>query len=42
MTKNSSIRVIWDFPVMLFNIVAKKIRQYFVDRENEEGRWLNG
>jgi hypothetical protein len=42
MTQNSLIHVIWDFPVMLFNIGAKKIRKYVADRENEEARWLNG
>lgn len=42
MTKTSLIRVIWDFPVMLFNIGREKIRKYAADRENEEARWLNG
>lgn len=42
MTKTSLTHVIWDFPVMLFNIGAKKIRKYVADRENEEARWLNG
>jgi hypothetical protein len=42
MTQNSLIHVIWDFPAMLFNMGAKKIRKYVADRENEEARWLNG
>ena len=42
MTQNSLIHVIWDFPVMLFNIGRGKIRKYVADRENEEARWLNG
>lgn len=42
MTKNSLIHVIWDFPVMLFNMGRDKIRKHVVDRENEEARWLNG
>jgi hypothetical protein len=42
MTKNTIAHVIWDFPVMLFNIAAKKIRQRVVAREKEEARWLNG
>lgn len=42
MTQNSLIHVIWDFPVMLFNIGREKIRKYVADRDNDEGRWLNG
>lgn len=42
MTQNILSRVIWDFPVMLFNIGAKKIRSYVADRDKEEARWLNG
>lgn len=42
MTQNILTRVIWDFPVMLFNIGARKIRNYVADRDKEEARWLNG
>ena len=42
MTQNRLIHVIWDFPMMLFNIGAKKIRRYIADRDHEEARWLNG
>jgi hypothetical protein len=42
MTQNSLIHVIWDFPVMLFNIGREKVRKYVANRENEEARWLNG
>lgn len=42
MTQSRFIHVIWDFPVMLFNIGAKKIRKHVADRENDEARWLNG
>ena len=42
MTKNALIHVIWDFPVMLFNVAAKKIRQRAADRQNEIARRLNG
>jgi hypothetical protein len=42
MTHNRLIHVIWDFPVMLFNIGREKIRKHAADRENEEARWLNG
>lgn len=42
MTQNILIHVIWDFPVMLFNIGAKKIRKYAADRDNDDARWLNG
>ena len=42
MTHNRLIHVIWDFPVMLFNIGREKIRKHVADRENEEARWLNG
>ena len=41
-TQKTLIHVIWDFPVMLFNIGAKKFRKYAADRENQEARWLNG
>jgi len=41
-TQNTHIHVIWDFPVMLFNIGRKKFRKYVADRENQEARWLNG
>ena len=42
MTKNTITHVIWDFPVMLFNIAAKKIRQREANRQKEAARWLNG
>lgn len=42
MAQNSFIHVIWDFPVMLFNMGREKIRKCGVARDNDEGRWLNG
>lgn len=42
MTQNALTRVIWDFPVMLFNKGRKKIRATIRNRENKQARWLNG
>jgi hypothetical protein len=36
------IHVIWDLPVVLFNTVREKIAKNIAQREDEEGRWLNG
>jgi hypothetical protein len=42
MTVNLLTHVIWDFPVMLFNITREKIAKFVADRDNEDARWLNG
>lgn len=42
MTVATLIHVIWEFPVMLFNIVREKITKNIADREEQEARWLNG
>ena len=34
--------VIWDFPVRIFNIGREKLAQFFANRPDDEGRWLNG
>ena len=42
MTFYAALHVIWDFPVMLFNIAREKIAKKIADRENDDARWLNG
>jgi hypothetical protein len=42
MTKKAISHVIWDFPVKLFNVAAKKIRKRATDRKVKQARWLNG
>ena len=42
MTVNSLTHVIWDFPVMLFNITREKIAKIIADRDDDDARWLNG
>jgi hypothetical protein len=42
MTVKSLAQVIWDFHVMLFNIISEKIAKFVADRDNEDARWLNG
>jgi hypothetical protein len=39
---NKSAAVIWDFPVMVFKIARDRLAKFFADRDEEEGRWLNG
>jgi hypothetical protein len=36
------ISVIWDFPVMVFNMGREKLEKIFANRDEDEGRWLNG
>jgi len=42
MTVKSLTHVIWDFPVMLFNIISEKIAKFVADRNDDDARWLNG
>jgi hypothetical protein len=42
MTRKRLTHVIWDFPVMLFNMGREKIRKRAAEREKEDARWLNG
>jgi hypothetical protein len=42
MTVNSLTHLIWDFPVMLFNIAREKIAKFVADRDDDDARWLNG
>ena len=42
MTVNSPIQIMWDFPVMLFNIISEKIAKFIADRNDDDARWLNG
>lgn len=42
MTVKSLAQVIWDFHMMLFNIISEKIAKFVADRDNEDARWLNG
>jgi hypothetical protein len=42
MTARSLAHVIWDFPVMLFNIISEKIAKFVADRNDDDARWLNG
>ena len=42
MTVNSLVQVMWDFPVMLFNIISEKIAKFVADRNDDDARWLNG
>jgi hypothetical protein len=42
MTVNSLIQFMWDFPVMLFNIISEKIAKFVADRNDDDARWLNG
>lgn len=34
--------VIWELPVMIFNIGRDLLAKIFSDRPEDEGRWLNG
>jgi hypothetical protein len=36
------ISVIWDFPVMVFNMAREKLAKIFANSDEDEGRWLNG
>jgi len=42
MTVNSLIQFMWDFPVMLFNIISERIAKLVADRNDDDARWLNG
>jgi hypothetical protein len=42
MTVNSLLQVMWDFPVILFNIAREKVAKFVADRNDEDARWLNG
>ena len=42
MTLKTIIHVIWDFPVMIFNMVRGKIAKIIADRALADERWLNG
>jgi flavin reductase (DIM6/NTAB) family NADH-FMN oxidoreductase RutF len=42
MTANSVLPVMWDFPVILFNIAREKVAKFVADRNDEDARWLNG
>jgi hypothetical protein len=42
MTVNSLLQVMWDFPVILFNIAREKAAKFVADRNDQDARWLNG